>query len=100
MLKPIDVKELKILGHTYTVKYDPNYSNSNTIGDVGSVNFETGTIYIDNSMVNWEELLFHEIIHIVKYHFKIEDEEDDTWRLSEGLFQIFKDNALYFGEDS
>lgn len=85
-------KPFKILGHKYQLQITniPMLKQS-TIATCCS---NTLTIEISNifPQSRQEEALFHEIIEALDYHLGLKLEHDKITALSEGLFQVFKDN--------
>ena len=101
MTKNIDgdqVRTIKILGHTFTVFYIKNYSMNGGTGDMGNLNIATHEIFIDALVAGNKEILLHELIHAVSHYWGLEFDEDTVLKLSEGLYQILKDNNLFFGD--
>ena len=88
----IKSKKLKILGHDY----DLFVTNAPILdrGTIATTAVNTLTIEISNifPLSRQTEGLFHEIIEALNYHLELKLEHDKIVALSEGLYQVFKDN--------
>jgi len=96
-------KSVKVAGFTY--KIIPVASKDEVENEVkgacGYVDFRKQEIIICTAYSNERQLetLLHEILHTVHFHYHIESvvsdpdiEEHLTTKVSEGIFQVFKDN--------
>ncbi len=89
------MKQIKVMGHIYGIEYIEHYAEKNNNGDLANANFHQHIIKIDSSTKNTDELLLHEILHIISYHLGLQLKEETIWPLSECFFQIFKDNPEF-----
>jgi hypothetical protein len=89
-------RHLKILGHKYRLKSDPEMNRVRNTSGTCCANIRT--IVIDSSFYKSRrrESLIHEIIEALKYHLQLVLTHDDLSSLSEGLYQVLHDNKLKF----
>lgn len=92
MLLEIKDRELKILGHEYQLRR--KYRSLVECDSVAQVCFYTANIEIEDAypQARQEEGLLHEIIEIINFHLALKLDHDKMTALSEGLYQVFKDN--------
>ncbi len=90
-------KKLKIGGRVYTVIFLKEHKENL----LGQVNHTTRKIILFRyshgdkiTKQGFEETLLHEIIHSINAVFDIEIKETVINRLSEGLYQVLKDNKI------
>ncbi len=94
-------KTIKIGWRTYTIKFvDERRDEKGEFLD-GEIDFTNHIIYIVNNLLSDEQTVtfLHEIIHGVFYsqcHSDWGDNEDLIEGVSEGLFQLMKDNPKLF----
>lgn len=92
MIIEIKNRNLKILGHEYTIKV----SNKPLLerSTVAMVCSNTLSIEIAETapISRQTEGLFHEIIEALNYHLELGMEHNKITALSEGLYQVFADN--------
>lgn len=92
MLIELKNRTIKILGHEYELHMtNKPLLERNTVACVCP---NTLTIEISNlcPQSRQEEGLFHEIIEALNCHLDLKLEHDKLTALSEGLYQVFKDN--------
>ena len=97
--------KVKIGWRTYEVEQDEHRSADNGGDLYGEIKYEEGKIYLydKQSEENKNVTLLHEIIHGIFFmtgHSDYRTNEDLITLLSENLYQVLKDNNLYFGDDS
>jgi len=94
-------KQIKIGGHTYKVKEDHKFVERSDL--LGLCDHYQRIIFITPFDVNGakrgrtgiEETFIHELLHAVDEIYNSKKLEEDTVkRISEGLYQVFKDNDL------
>ena len=88
-------KKLKILGHEYVVLQKQMALQGRTVG-THCTNVLEMTIEVDMAESNKAEVLLHEIIEGIRARLDIELTHQDLTRLSEGVFQVIRDNNLDF----
>lgn len=88
------IEKLKILGHEYTVTDDLNIQVDD--GQVAQINMRSLEIRIGAHLPSSreDEALLHEIVEALNYHLELKLEHRTINQLSEGLFQVLKDNGL------
>jgi hypothetical protein len=86
--------KLKIIGHKYTIKKAKHLSESN--GTVGTCcpNLLRIKIGINYPLPRQKEALLHEIIEALNYHLELKLEHPVLSALSEGLYQVLRDNKI------
>lgn len=88
-----------IAGIKYKIKEIDGLSEEHNLG--GQILYERGIIKIDSGMCDdkKEQVLIHEILHSVFNEAGYnEQDEDMVNRLGVVLYQVLKDNYLYFGD--
>ena len=88
-------KVLKILGYTYTVKeVEPEDDFINEA--VGRIDRWKNRIVIKKTLSSAmkESALLHEILHAIDVNGRLTEVQIED--LAEGLYQVLKDNKLYF----
>jgi len=86
-------RELRVLTHTYTVKYDSK--NLISAGSQGLTRHLFQEILLDNQNLPLSELnqvFLHEYIHTLERHFCMHLEDGDVERISEGLAILLFDS--------
>ena len=85
---------LKIMGHAYSLILNPNLQREN--GTPGACCAGVLKIQIDPGApeTRKEEALLHEIFEALKYHLDLGLDHDKLSALSEGLYQVLRDNQL------
>lgn len=86
-------KQIKLLTHTYNVKFDTKQVVS--AGTCGLTRHLYQDIILDNQTLPPSELaqvFLHEYIHAVERHFCIKIEDADVERLSEGIAILLFEN--------
>ena len=86
--------KLKVLGHEYEVRENPTIRvERDTSGQCCSTNL---WISVDPAMksTRCEETFLHEIFEALKWHLQIKIEHDHLSALSEGLYQVLKENGM------
>lgn len=86
--------KIKILGHEYTVSMDSSIQLDD--GHNAQINLSTCEIKIGDRQVKskQEEGFIHEIIEALNSHLELMLEHSKISQLSEGLYQVLKDNGL------
>lgn len=93
------VNKVDIAGIEFDVKEIDNLIYEHNLG--GQIFYEKGIIHIDSSMCDdkKEQVLVHEILHgIFDQAGYDEQDEDMVNRLGVVLYQVLKNNNLYFGD--
>ena len=86
-------KKVKIGGHMVKVLYPYQFNDMFT--GSGTCNYEEGIIKIKEAGITDEQTLWHEILHMVDIVYNGEKlDEDSISRLSEGIYQVIKDNFI------
>ena len=85
-------KQIQIGGHTYKVLYKPYLSKDD--GNRGGINHRKQVIYIEpeNPASQKNATMLHEILHFIETVFDLNLTDEDTDRISEGLFQVLSDS--------
>lgn len=85
-------KQIQIGGHTYQVFYKPYLSKDDGIR--GSIIHRKQVIYIEpeNPISQQNATILHEILHFIDTIFDLNLTDEDTDRISEGLFQVLSDS--------
>lgn len=87
------------MGHEYSVELDPHiFRNENNGGGKGCANDLKIVVGGNMHESNQAEIFMHEIIEQVCYRLQLKIDHDDLSALSEGLFQVIRDNKLRFDE--
>ena len=88
------MKHMKIMGHDYALVMNPDLQRE--MATPGACCAGTLKIQIDPGAPESrkEEALLHEIIEALKYHLDLELKHDKLSALSEGLYQVLRDNQL------
>jgi len=93
---------IKIGWRDYTVEFiEERIDEDEELLD-GEIDFSNHIIYINNDLLNEDEKIvtfLHEMIHGIFYsqsHLEWGDNEELVGAVSEGLFQIIKDNPRLF----
>lgn len=88
------IDKLKILGHEYTVGICDEIMPDT--GNFAEIIFKKCQIVISShvSQSKKEEGLIHEIVEALNYHFEMDLPHPKIMQLSEGLYQVLKDNGL------
>lgn len=92
------LKKVAIAGINYEIKEVDGLAEEHDLG--GQILYQKGIIKIDSGMCQdkKEQILVHEILHSVFYESGYtEHDEDLVNRLGITLYQVLKDNKLYFG---
>jgi len=97
-------KTIKIGWRTYKVEFvDERRDETGNLLD-GQIDYSNRIIYIDKNLPNEDEKIvtfLHEIVHGIfnsKNHPEWDDNETLVEAVSEGIFQIMKDNPKIFNE--
>ena len=95
-------ERLKIGGHWYEISQVANLEYER--GMRADISHIPKIIQIDAAAPTGDsrtsEILLHEIIHGVNWVYNDNALDEETVsRLTEGLYQVFRDNELYFGDD-
>ena len=94
-------KTLKIAGHTYKIFFPYKFNKKiRLLGecDVNSLTIKVADrdkegIKLNNSTI--KIIFLHEVLHAISFHYNCEiNKERDIRSLSEGVFQVFKDNKI------
>lgn len=90
------LKKVRVSGKTFSVKYFDFDKRVGSNGIDGNVDMSTQVIQIDskNHTELQEEALLHEILHCVFDAAQLEQDEPTIGRLSNGLYQVLKDNNM------
>jgi hypothetical protein len=91
--------KVNVAGINYDVKETDNLSLDHGLG--GQILYEKGLIKIDSSMCEdkKEQIFVHEVLHSIFNEAGYdEQDEDQVNRLSIVLYQVLKENKLYFGD--
>lgn len=85
-------KEIKVGGHTYKVTYR-KFLGKDT-GDRGVTAHRRQKIEVDpdNPYSQKNATLLHEILHLIEIVFNLDLRDEDTDRISEGLYQVLSDS--------
>ena len=86
-------REIKLLTHTITVKFDPKAVYS--AGTCGITKHIYKEIILDNYNLPKSELdqvFLHEYLHVVERHFAVKLDDNDIERISEGLANFLFNN--------
>lgn len=86
-------KEIKILTHTYKIKFDAKELVSSGTGGLTRHLYQQ--IILDNKAYPPSELnqiFLHEVMHLIERHFCVRLEDVDTDRISEGLAEFLFNN--------
>jgi hypothetical protein len=89
--------KVKINGIIYDIKLEKPNCNSITEATLwGNINYKECKIVLDKTLSEQKlwQVLFHEIIHGIADETHIKVDEDDIDRVSNGFFQVMKDNNL------
>jgi len=84
---------LRIGGHDYAIRYHAAWSGAHS-QVLGSVVFEKCEILMDEEPCEsrHDETLLHEILEILNYHYELALPHPHITSLSEGMYQVLKDN--------
>lgn len=97
-------EEIKVAGFTYKVKYPYRFKETADLGQADYLQKEIRLTDVDKAGMKIPddvvlEVFLHEVFHAVSYEYVNTNlKEDDIVLLSNGLYQVLKDNKLYFGE--
>lgn len=91
-------RKIKCAGHTFKMYYPCNSINKDQL--VGEIIFPTNTIKIANKRGKYkrtkseiEVSIMHEMVHMVDRYYNGDSlSEKEVVRLSQGLYQVLKDN--------
>ena len=89
-------QKLKVGGHIYKILVSKTSSEQKGHNNWGRTNHGTLNIYIDRELAEskQEETFFHELLHAVDHHMGSIMKEDVIEKISNGLYQVLKDNNL------
>ncbi len=90
--------KVNVAGIGYEVKEIENLADDYELG--GQVIYSRGLIKVDSGMCKdkKEQIFVHELLHAIFVEAGYHDHEEETvTRLSTVLYQVLKDNKLYFG---
>jgi len=87
-------KVVKIVGHEYEVVMTPRLFASDATSGVCDTARHTITLDENFAESHVAETLLHEIIEGLNYHLELELDHRILSALSEGLFQVLRDNKL------
>ena len=93
MIKVKIPREIKILTHTYKIRFDTKELAS--VGAGGLTKHLYQEIVLDNKISPKSELdqiFLHEYIHTIERHFCVKINDDDVERISEGLAELLFTN--------
>lgn len=92
---------LRIGGHDYTVNQNPACAINGSVC-CGAHNGSRELIEVNPSFPigTQESTLLHEIIESINWMHELKLEHRVICTLEEGLYQVLKDNDLYFGRNS
>lgn len=85
-------REIELLTHKYQISFNPKEMAST--GCAGLTRHLYQKIYLDKTVTPPSELnqiLFHEILHVIERQFSIKIDDADIDRLSQGLIAILTD---------
>jgi len=95
----IGISKIKAGGHVYSVEYvDVVEPFMQRIGQVNLLTHEI-RIHKDMAISKQEEVLLHELVHIICDLCKFDMSEEDTGRFGVVLHQIWKDNPDLFSRE-
>lgn len=85
------IKKIKILGHEYKVIHENISFKEGTAGMCSpqALEIKIDTFHPESRQ---REALLHEIIEALDYHFELKMPHNQIVSLSEGLYQVLKDN--------
>lgn len=86
---------IKILGHKFELDLSNNFIDDRELNpdrDLGRLHHLLKKISIDIQVKDWFETLLHECIHSLCDQFRIDLDEKDVNRMSEGLYCLLMDN--------
>lgn len=88
----MEKQKIIILGHEYSLEYDPNWSRENDAS--GSCCCNTMRIVIDSSHPDSRQrsTLIHELLEAIDFELEIKLEHSQITRLETGLFQVLTQN--------
>ena len=85
-------KEIRLLTHTYKIR--TSAKETRALGTVGLSRHYHQDIIIDRASLprsEYEQVFFHEVLHVIERHFSMTFEDNDIDRLAEGLVAILFD---------
>ena len=99
-------KSVKVGGHILQVKMCHTNDTSKGNNNYGKTDFNTMTIMVEKDVARCqqEQTFLHELMHAVAFQSSVAhdlnndkklSEEEVVRRLSETLYQVFKDNRLF-----
>lgn len=94
--------KVKVAGIEYVVEFPEFVEIDGSRNYQGSASFRQDKIKVLNSLSKQrqEQVFVHELVHAIFNEAGYEeDDEDMVNRLGIVLYQVLKDNKIYFGED-
>ncbi len=87
-------KVVKIMGHEYAISMTPRLFASDATSGVCDTARHTITLDENFAESHVAETFLHEILEGLNYHLELELKHAKLNALSEGLFQVLRDNKL------
>ena len=88
---------VKILGHDYQVILSPRLFTSDSTSGICDTARHTITLDENFAESHVAETFLHEILEGLNYHLELELKHSKISQLSEGLFQVLRENKLSWG---
>ncbi len=87
-------KAVRIMGHDYVVSMTPRLFTSDDTSGVCDTAIHKITLDSNFAESHVAETFLHEILEALNYHLELELKHAKLNALSEGLFQVLRDNKL------